>query len=473
MNKTPDLQLSGPGDLTPKKIVAALDRHIVGQQAAKRSVAIALRNRRRRRMLEPELREEVAPKNILMIGSTGVGKTEIARRLAALANAPFVKVEASRYTEVGYHGRDVESMIRELVKNAVNKAKELAREAVRKKAAAAAEERLLDALLPPPTSWSTPDFSTAADEPQPEKADDSAADAAELHRKTRAKLQRKLRAGALDAREIEIEVTASPDNMAEIFAPAMGEEMGQELQNALSKMLPKQSKSRRLTVAEARRVLEAEEAEKLIDEEAVVRQALDSAQNDGLVFLDEIDKIVASSREHGPDVSREGVQRDLLPLIEGTTVSTRWGLVKTDHILFIAAGAFHQNKPSDLLPELQGRFPLRVELDDLTEEDLRRILTVPRHSLTVQYSALLKTEGVDLSLDDEVPATVAHFAVLANRTGQNIGARRLQTLMEKLLEEESFNAPDLKGKKIKVTAQMVEERLRPIIEDEDLARFIL
>jgi ATP-dependent HslUV protease ATP-binding subunit HslU len=469
-----ETDLSNPDNLTPTRIVAALDKYIVGQQAAKRAVAVALRNRWRRRKLEPAMRDEVAPKNILMIGPTGVGKTEIARRLAGLTGAPFIKVEASRYTEVGYHGRDVESMVRELMKLAVNQAKAAARDEVREKAAAAAEERLLDVLLPAPSAWSEEALSKSkTDEKRTQAEAGEGGNAAELHLRTRAKLRKKLQEGALDSREVEIEVLATPDNMAEIFSPAMGEEMGQELQDALSKMLPKRAKSRRMTVAEARRLLETEEAEKLVDEEAAVRRALDSAQNDGIIFLDEIDKVVGSGRDHGPDVSREGVQRDLLPIVEGAAVNTRWGLVRTDHILFIAAGAFHAVKPSDLLPELQGRFPLRVELNDLSEDDFRCILTVPRNALTGQYVALLKTEGLEISFASEAIAALARFATMANRSSQNIGARRLHTLMEKLLEEESFNAPELKGKSVHYTAEMVEERLKPILENEDLAKYIL
>jgi len=454
-----------PAALTPQQIVAELDRYIVGQTQAKKAVAIALRNRWRRKQLDPAMREEVAPKNILMIGSTGVGKTEIARRLASLCGAPFVKVEATRYTEVGYHGRDVESIVRDLVKAAINMYQGRARDEVRAKAAQAVEDRLLDCLLPPPDAWRPGSSSTPQDE--------SAKSSAELHQKTREKLRKKLRDGALDSREVELEVSASGDNVAGIFSPAMGEEMGVELQEALSRMMPKRSKRRKMSVVEARRILEAEETEKLVDQEAVTRQAVEAAENLGIIFIDEIDKVVGSGREQGPDVSREGVQRDLLPIVEGASVNTRWGLVRTDHILFIAAGAFHSSKPSDLLPELQGRFPIRVELSDLTEEDFRRILTAPRNALTKQYEALLATEKVTLEYSEDALDELAKFAARANKSNQNIGARRLHTIMEKLLEDLSFNASEMRGKKVLVDKKMVLERLSPIFQDEDLAKYIL
>ncbi|MCZ7647175.1 MAG: ATP-dependent protease ATPase subunit HslU [Planctomycetota bacterium] len=456
------LKSRDPSAMTPREIVAELDRYIVGQEKAKRAVAIALRNRWRRRRLDAAMRDEVAPKNILMIGPTGVGKTEIARRLAGLAGAPFVKVEATRYTEVGYHGRDVESMIRDLVKASINMFQTRAREEVRAKAAEAAEERLLDALLPPPASWDTKDGETA----------ETAARSAELNKKTREKLRAKLRNGELDSRQVEIEVT-SQENVAGIFAPAMGEEMSMDLQDALSRMMPKRPKQKKLSVGEARRLLEAEEAERLIDHEAVQRQAIDAAENLGIVFIDEIDKVAGSGREQGPDVSREGVQRDMLPIIEGASVNTRWGLVRTDHMLFVCAGAFHLSKPSDLLPELQGRLPIRVELEDLTEEDFRRILTTPQNAITKQYQALLETEGVTIGFADDALASIAAFAAQANRETQNIGARRLHTVIERLLEEISFNAAEMAGQTIKVDRAMVEERLKPILESQDLTRYIL
>ncbi|MCY3021250.1 MAG: ATP-dependent protease ATPase subunit HslU [Planctomycetota bacterium] len=457
---TPD-----PAELAPRQIVAELDRYIVGQDDAKKAVAIALRNRWRRKKLDPAIREEVAPKNILMIGPTGVGKTEIARRLAALAGAPFVKVEATRYTEIGYHGRDVESMVRDLVKQAINMFQTRAREEVRVKAAEAAEERLLEALLPAPSAWAE-----SAPAPGATGARDSAA---ELHERTRAKLRKKLRDGSLDARQVEVEILAGADSVAGVFAPSMGEEMGLELQDALSRIMPKRARRRKLTVSEARRVLEAEEAEKLIDQDAVARQAVEAAENLGIIFIDELDKVAGSHSIHGPDVSREGVQRDMLPIVEGASVNSRWGIIRTDHILFIAAGAFHMSKPSDLLPELQGRFPIRVELKDLTEDDFRRILTTPRNALTKQYAALLSTEGVTLEFTEDGLAAVARIAALANARSQNIGARRLQTVMEKLLEDVSFRAAELAGEKIVVDGKMVEERLKPILEDEDLAKYIL
>jgi len=453
-----------PSALTPRQIVTELDRYIVGQTAAKKAVAIALRNRWRRKKLDASIREEVAPKNILMIGPTGVGKTEIARRLASLSGAPFVKVEATRYTEVGYHGRDVESMVRDLAKQAINMAQTRAREDVKVKAAETAEDRLLDILLPAPSAWTE---NTSA-----KKNSENSEDAAQLHEKTRAKLRKKLRDGSLDSRDVEIDV-ASTEAVAGVFAPSMGEEMGAELQEALSRMMPRKSKRRKVSVAEARRLLEAEEAEKLIDQEAVTRQAIDAAENLGIIFIDEIDKVAGKTGSHGPDVSREGVQRDMLPIIEGASVSSRWGLIRTDHILFIAAGAFHMSKPSDLLPELQGRFPIRVELQDLTEEDFRRILTTPRNALTRQYAALLETEGIKLKFTDDGLNAIAKIAATANSRSQNIGARRLHTVMEKLLEEVSFEASELKEKSIKVDAKMVEERLRPILDDEDLAKYIL
>jgi ATP-dependent HslUV protease ATP-binding subunit HslU len=455
-------------ELTPREIVVELDRYIVGQDAAKKAVAIALRNRWRRRKLEPAMREEVAPKNILMIGPTGVGKTEIARRLAGLSGAPFIKVEATRYTEVGYHGRDVESMIRDLVKAAHGQCEAAARLAVRQKASEAAEERILDALLPVPSSWRPSPSTSASGTPS-----DPAATSAELHAKTREKLRGKLRSGSLDSREVEMELMTSPEQVSGVFAPSLGEEMSMELQDALGRMMPKRGRRRKMTVAEARRLVEAEEAEKLIDKDAVCREAVDVTENLGIVFIDEIDKVAGSGRDRGPDVSREGVQRDLLPIIEGATVNSRWGMVRTDHILFIAAGAFHMSKPNDLLPELQGRFPLRVELNDLTEADFERILTAPQNALTKQYRALLETEGVTLKFEKEALKELAMFAAKANRASQNIGARRLHTVLEKVLEDISFNAPDYKGKTVTVDREMVHTCLAPILSDEDLAKYIL
>jgi ATP-dependent HslUV protease ATP-binding subunit HslU len=458
-------------ELTPREIVTELDRYIVGQDAAKKAVAIALRNRWRRRKLEPAMREEVAPKNILMIGPTGVGKTEIARRLAGLSGAPFIKVEATRYTEVGYHGRDVESMIRDLVKAAHGQCENAARLAVRQKAVEAAEERLLDALLPAPSSWQPSSAAPASGGGS--SAADPAANSAELHAKTREKLRGKLRSGALDSREVEMELMTSPEQVAGVFAPSLGEEMSMELQDALGRMMPKRGRRRKMTIAEARRLVEAEEAEKLIDKDAVCREAVEVTENLGIVFIDEIDKVAGSGRDHGPDVSREGVQRDMLPIIEGSSVNTRWGMVRTDHILFIAAGAFHMSKPNDLLPELQGRFPIRVELNDLTEADFERILTAPQNALTKQYQALLETEGVTLKFEKESLKELAMFAAKANRASQNIGARRLHTVLEKVLEDVSFDAPNYKGKTVTVDREMVSKCLAPILSDEDLAKYIL
>ncbi len=441
-------------DLTPRQIVAALDRHIIGQDDAKRAVAVALRNRWRRQKLPPELRDEVAPKNILMIGPTGVGKTEIARRLAALVGAPFAKVEATKYTEVGYHGRDVESMVRDLVKSAVAEEEAAAREAVAGRAAEVAEERLLDALLPSPA----PAGPAAQPGPKPE---------------TRERMRRKLRAGDLDSREVEVETRSSGSPIAGVMTSMGDAEAGIELQEALESMMPRRTVRRRMTVAEARRVLSAEAAGELIDRDAAVRRGLEKCQNLGIIFIDEIDKVVARTDSRGPDVSREGVQRDLLPFIEGASVATRWGLVRTDHILFIAAGAFSAVSPSDLLPELQGRLPIRVELKALGADEFERILTEPTGALTRQAVALMGTEGVKLSFRPAAIRRIAEIAAEANSRAQNIGARRLMTVMEHLLEELSFTAPEIKGSKVVVDTAMVEERLAGIVEDADVARFIL
>ncbi len=441
-------------DLTPRQIVAALDRHIIGQDKAKRAVAVALRNRWRRQKIPAELRDEVAPKNILMIGPTGVGKTEIARRLAALVGAPFIKVEATKYTEVGYHGRDVESMIRDLVKTAVSEEESAAREAVRTRAAEIAEDRLLDALLPAPE----PVGEGGAAGPKPE---------------TRERLRKKLRAGDMDSRDVEIETQASGSPIANVMTSMGDAEAGIELQEALENMMPRRSVRRKMTVAEARRVLAEEAAGELIDRDAAVRRGLDKSQNLGIVFVDEIDKVVARTDSRGPDVSREGVQRDLLPFIEGASVATRWGLVRTDHVLFIAAGAFSQVSPSDLLPELQGRLPIRVELESLGAKEFERILTEPDGALTKQAVALMATEGVKLSFKPGAVKRIAEIAADANTRAQNIGARRLATVMEHLLEDLSFEAPERKGQKVVVDVAMVEERLAGVIEDADVAKFIL
>ena len=441
-------------ELTPAQIVAELDKYVIGQEAAKRAVAIALRNRWRRLQLGAELREEIAPKNIIMIGPTGVGKTEIARRMAHLVRAPFLKVEASRYTEVGYHGRDVESMVRDLVELSINMVRAEQHEAVREEAAAAAEEALLDLLLPPAESG---------------PADEAAR---ERRKETREKFRRMLRDGALEERTVEVAVEERPV-VAHAIVPG-GEELGFDFQNMLESLLPARTRTRRMPVSEARGVLLAQESEKRIDREAAVAEGVRRAENSGVIFLDELDKIGGRGPEtHGPDVSRQGVQRDLLPIVEGTTVATRYGMVRTDHVLFIAAGAFHFTKPSDLIPELQGRFPIRVELSDLGKEEFVRILTEPKNALTRQYQALLATEGVTLEFAPDAIEAIAAIAAEVNSRGQNIGARRLQTVMEKLLEEVSFQAPDLRRKKVAVTAAYVRERLDGILGDEDLSRYIL
>lgn len=446
--------MTDPRELTPPEIVRELDNYIVGQKEAKKAIAIAVRNRWRRLQLEPELREEVAPRNIVMIGPTGVGKTEIARRMAGLADAPFIKVEASRYTEVGYHGKDVESMIRDLVEISVSMVRRKQMESVRDKAEKQAEERLLDALFP------ASDYETLDDETR------------QRRRATREKMRDKLRRGQFDDSEIEISVEEKPSVTQAVIPGA--EEAGFELQGILESMLPSQTRARRMSVKSAREILLSQEAEKLIDKEAVAADGLRRAENSGIVFLDEMDKIAASSAStHGPDVSREGVQRDLLPIVEGSSVSTKYGIARTDHILFIAAGAFHTAKPSDLIPELQGRFPIRVELGELGRDDFARILTEPQNALTRQYQALLATEGVSLKFEDDAVLEIASIAHKVNSSGQNIGARRLQTVMEKLLEEISFGAADMPKKKVVIDAQYVKDTLKDILADEDLSRYIL
>jgi ATP-dependent HslUV protease ATP-binding subunit HslU len=445
--------------LTPAQIVAELDRYIVGQERAKRAVAIALRNRWRRQNLPPHLRDEVAPKNIIMIGPTGVGKTEIARRLARLARAPFIKVEASKYTEVGYVGRDVESMIRELTDLAVNMVKAEMAAAVQERAEQLAEERLLDLLLPrgrePFSSGSLEEVGPGAREA------------------TREKLRAQLRSGRLDDRLVEVETQQQTLPMVEVFSGQGLEEMGLHLREMLGNLLPPRTRRRRVRVAEARRLLIQEEAQKLVDHDEAVSQAIHRVENSGIVFIDELDKIAGRETGHGPDVSREGVQRDLLPIVEGCSVATKYGMVRTDHILFIAAGAFHVAKPSDLIPELQGRFPIRVELDPLTREDFVRILTEPQNALITQYVELLRTEQVTLRFTPDAIEAVADIATRVNAVAENIGARRLYTVMEKLLEEISFNAPDLPGKEITIDAGYVQQRLSDIVRDQDLSRYIL
>jgi len=435
-------------ELTPREIVRELDKHVVGQAEAKRAVAIALRNRIRRQKLSPEMAEEVMPKNILMIGPTGVGKTELARRLAKLANSPFLKVEASKFTEVGYVGRDVESMIRDLVDIAIDMVREERLEEVADRAESNAEERLLDLLMPP----------------QPESSESA--------ERTREKLRERLREGKLDDRIVELEVKERGATL-ELVTNAGIEEMGINLKDMLPNFFGQRSRKRKMRVNEAMDYLVQEEEQKLIDMDQVTRIALERVESSGIIFLDEIDKIAGRESGHGPDVSREGVQRDILPIVEGTTVNTRHGFVRTDHILFIAAGAFHVSKPSDMIPELQGRFPIRVELKSLSVEDFIRILKEPKNALTKQYEALLETEGIKLVLTDDSLEEIARFAAQVNQSAENIGARRLHTIMEKVLEEISFAGPDLKKKTVKVDAAYVRKHLADIVKDQDLSRYIL
>jgi len=459
--------------LTPRQIVAELDRYVVGQHAAKKAVAIALRNRWRRQRLDPVMADEVYPKNILMIGPTGVGKTEIARRLAKLARAPFVKVEASKFTEVGYVGRDVESMVRDLVEVAVAMVREEKRESVRARAAERAEERLLQLLLPAPPTYSGPGFGLggsyggAAGEASP------AAAGAEPGAETREKLREQLRAGRLDARMVEVEVEEQTMPSFEMVTPQGIEEVGVNLKDMLPGLFGGRSRKRRVTVAEAREILEGQEGDRLIDRQQVAQEARQRVEQAGILFLDEIDKVAGREGGRGPDVSREGVQRDLLPVVEGTTVTTKYGPVKTDHVLFLAAGAFHVAKPSDLIPELQGRFPIRVELEPLTKADFVRILTEPQNALTKQYQALLATEGVSLEFTAEAVDELARLAVEVNSRTENIGARRLSTLMEKLLEEVSFEAPHMDGVHLEVDGAYVRRALEGIVQDHDLSRYVL
>ncbi|MCK8601299.1 ATP-dependent protease ATPase subunit HslU [Desulfoferrobacter suflitae] len=456
--------------LTPAEIVSELDKYIIGQKEAKRMVAIALRNRWRRQQVPEPLRDEITPKNIIMIGPTGVGKTEIARRLARLAQSPFLKVEASKFTEVGYVGRDVESMIRDLTDLAVNMVRSEEMELVKKKAEEIAEEKLLDILLPPKRQTDSRDQQALPEPATIEAAREEATQADS----TREKLRKLLHKGALDDRYVDIEVPDRNFPNIEIFAGTGMDDMDYNLREMIGSMMPRRTKRRKVKIPEAREILIQEESQRLIDMDKVMKTAIERAEHSGIIFLDEIDKIAGrDAAGKGPDVSREGVQRDLLPIVEGSTVTTKYGMVKTDHILFIASGAFHISKPSDLVPELQGRFPIRVELQSLNKEDFIRILTEPENALIVQYRALLKTEEVELEFNDDAIDEIAGIAYHVNSRTENIGARRLHTVVEKLLSDISFNAPQMKGQKIPITREYVRQVLQDIIRDEDLSRYIL
>ncbi len=451
------MEISTELNMTPQETVDALNRYIIGQTDAKKAVAVALRNRWRRLQLDDDLKDEILPKNIIMIGATGIGKTEIARRISRLVNAPFVKVEASKFTEVGYVGRDVESMIRDLTDYSVNMVRHEQMERKQEAAKEMVEERLLDLLLPPLESKNEDSSEEVPTNP------------------TREKFRKKLSSGVLDDRMVELDVSERPSGAVMEFMPvSMNDNMDMNIRDMLSNMMPKQSKRRRVSIEDARKILQQEEVGKLIDMEEVTREAVTRVEQSGIVFLDEIDK-VASRRSHsqGPDVSREGVQRDLLPIVEGSTVNTKYGPVQTDHILFIAAGAFHLSKPSDMIPELQGRFPIRVELQSLSKEDFVRILTEPKNALIVQYTALMKTEGVELEFTKDAIDTIAEIACQINEDSENIGARRLHTVMEQLLEEVSFTAPDLKGQKVTVTPEYIKSRITNLLKNQDLSRYIL
>jgi ATP-dependent HslUV protease ATP-binding subunit HslU len=454
----PEATQTSTESLTPRQIVSELDKYVVGQAAAKRAVAIALRNRMRRQKLAPELAEEIAPKNILMIGPTGVGKTEIARRLARLAQSPFVKVEASKFTEVGYVGRDVESMVRDLVELGIDMVREERIEEVRSKAVMNAEDRLLDLLLPPTRSIAP---------------DEDAVAVRDQHQRTRERFRDQLRSGQLDNRVVEVDARDKSFPSLEIIAGSSIEEVDINLKDMLPGLFQGKTKKRRMKVPEALEYLTQEEETKLIDMDSVARTAVERVEQAGIIFIDEIDKISGREGGHGPDVSREGVQRDILPIVEGTTVNTKYGMVKTDHILFIAAGAFHVSKPSDLIPELQGRFPIRVELEALGRDEFVRILTEPRSALVKQYTALMDTEGISLTFTDDAIHKIADFATLVNERTENIGARRLHTVMEKLLDEISFEGPDLQNKHVTIDEEYVTKMLADIVKNEDLSRYIL